>query len=195
MWKILLIVLFSLVCVNCRTIETRTEGTFSTPRPSMLNMMAKFIEANKTIDQIISENPEHARHWFNATRKPPTDFISICPQEEEFLEEEQEVKKIPYEVQVEVWCWSSTFKCMETEIHYRDEIIKKNVTKKRMVEACCDGFEINPNSEKCEPVCSQFCENNGFCVAPETCHCEFGYEGNFCQIGEFQDYIFPSIEF
>lgn len=177
--------LFSTIYVNCKSVESQTEGNLPSPRPSMLNMMAKFIEANKTIDTIISQSPEHASHWFNSTRKPHIEMTSVCPQEEEYIETIEVKQKVPYTVEVEVWCWSSTFKCMETEFHYREEIKLENVTRKRMVDACCDGYEINPNTDKCEPVCSQFCQNDGFCVAPETCHCDFAYEGNFCEIGEY----------
>lgn len=33
-------------------------------------------------------------------------------------------------------------------------------------------------------VCTRACENFGTCVAPDTCSCPDGYEGEFCEIGE-----------
>lgn len=178
-------VLVCTILVNCRHLESQTEGTVASPRPSMLNMLAKFIEVNKTIDTIISESPEHGKqNWFNATRRPHPEPVSICPQEEEYTETIEVKRKVPYEVEVEEWCWSTFSKCIEIQTHHREEVSYINETRKRMVDECCDGYEKNLETQKCEPVCSQFCENDGFCVAPETCHCEYGYEGNYCQIGE-----------
>jgi hypothetical protein len=75
-----------------------TESTLSTPRPSMLNMLAKFIELNKTIDTVIEQSPEHSRNriWLNATRSPQH-ANSVCKKDVELTETIEVVDKIPYE--------------------------------------------------------------------------------------------------
>lgn len=73
-----------------------TESSLTTPGPSMLNMLAKFIEINKTIDTVIAQSPEHSRIWLNATRVPDLDNHT-CKIEEEYTELVDVVDKIPYE--------------------------------------------------------------------------------------------------
>ena len=34
---------------------------------------------------------------------------------------------------------------------------------------------------RCEPVCKEGCENNGTCVAPDTCACPAAFGGDRCQ--------------
>lgn len=92
-------------------------------RKSMLGMLSKFIEINATIiDEVMSEG---------STTERPT---GVCEIEEEFTEEIIITEKIPFDVEVEVWCWSAV-RCTEWETHYRDENHKKNVTQTRLVLA------------------------------------------------------------
>ncbi|XP_023932996.1 von Willebrand factor D and EGF domain-containing protein-like [Lingula anatina] len=52
------------------------------------------------------------------------------------------------------------------------------------VEYCCDGWSagINAtNTSSCDiPVCAVGCENNGDCIAPDTCKCQPPYHGFTC---------------
>lgn len=101
-------------------------------RISMLGMLTKFIELNGTIDQVMSEGSTtesaFGRVWLNATERPS----GVCEIEEEFTEEIIVTERIPYDVEVEVWCWSA-IRCTEWETHYREEKHKKNVTQTRFV--------------------------------------------------------------
>lgn len=110
---------------------------FGHPQPevgkSMLGMLTKFLEINGTIiDEVMmsegsTTESSYGRVWFNATERPS----GICEVEEEFTEEITITEKIPYDVEVEVWCWSSV-RCTEWETHYREEKHKKNVTQTRL---------------------------------------------------------------
>jgi len=115
--------------------------------------------------------------WLNATQKPTN---GLCEIEEIYVEEVSITDKIPYDVEVEVWCWS--IRCTEWETRYRDEIRRENVTKTRKVAQCCENYEMNPETNECEPICMRSCENFGACVAPDTCKCDYGYQGKYCEI-------------
>lgn len=99
-------------------------------RPSMLSMMSKYIELNGTFDEVIkgSLTESYGGVWLNATQKPTN---GLCEIEETYVEEVSITDKIPYDVEVEVWCWS--IRCTEWETRYRNEIRKENVTKTRLV--------------------------------------------------------------
>lgn len=148
-------------------------------RPSMLSMMSKYIELNGTFDEVIkgSLTESYGGVWLNATQKPTN---GLCETEETYVEEVSITDKIPYDVEVEVWCWS--IRCTEWETRYRDEIRKENVTKTRKVAQCCENYEMNPETNECEPICMRSCENFGACVAPDTCKCDYGYQGKYCEI-------------
>lgn len=114
-------------------------------RKSMLGMLSKFIELNATIiDEVMSEGSTtesaFGRIWLNATERP----TGVCEIEEEFTEEIVITEKIPYDVEVEVWCWSAV-RCTEWETHYRDQNHKKNVTQTRLafVSILCVCLGVN----------------------------------------------------
>ena len=44
---------------------------------------------------------------------------------------------------------------------------------------CNEGYEGNGQSS-CQPVCTQSCGEHGVCTAPDTCSCDVGYTGEFC---------------
>lgn len=120
--------------VACQGVQefVRTEG-IKGERQSMLGMLAKFIEINGTIDQVLNEKGSMtdqmlARVWLNATERP----LGICEREEEVTEEIEVIEKIPFQVEVDVWCWPE-IRCTEWETHYREEGQKKNVTQTRLV--------------------------------------------------------------
>lgn len=100
-------------------------------RKSMLGMLSKIIEINGTIDQVMKEGSTtestHGRIWLNATERPS----GKCEVVEEYTEEIEVIERIPYQVEVETWCW--TIRCTEWETHYREEKHKKNVTQTRLV--------------------------------------------------------------
>ncbi len=100
---------------------------------SMLGMLSKYIEINGTIiDEVMKGSTTESafgRVWLNATERP----TGVCEHEEEYTEEITVTQKIPYDVEVEVWCWSSV-RCTEWETHYREEKHKKNVTQTRLVQ-------------------------------------------------------------
>lgn len=97
-------------------------------RPSMLSMMSKYIEMNGTIDEVMkgSMTESYGGVWLNATQRPS----GMCETEETYDEEVTITDRIPYQVEVEVWCWS--IRCTEWETHYREEKRKQNVTKTRL---------------------------------------------------------------
>jgi hypothetical protein len=124
------IILFAqcaLLCLAHPQPQVRAED-----RKSMLGMLSKYIEINGTIDQMMSEGSTtesaFGRVWLNATERPS----GVCEIEEEFTEEITVTERIPYDVEVEVWCWSSV-RCTEWETHHREEKQKKNVTQIRLV--------------------------------------------------------------
>jgi hypothetical protein len=117
--------------VACQGMQEFAKGA---ERRSMLGMLAKIIELNGTIDQVLlaeqgsTTEQMFGRVWFNATERP----LGICEHEEEFTEEIEVIERIPMQVEVEVWCWSEV-RCTEWETHYREEKQKKNVTQTRSV--------------------------------------------------------------
>jgi hypothetical protein len=123
--------------VLCQGVQEFFTTTENSSKKSMLGMLSKYIEINGTIEQVIkssmtdNENVNGlGRLWFNATERPIPP--GVCEREEEFTEEVIFVEKIPYQVEVEVWCWS--IRCTEWETHYREEKKVQNVTKTRLVE-------------------------------------------------------------
>ena len=144
-----------LFCGNVSCQEYKGyERTPTTPsydvRPSMLNIMAKLIEQNRTIDEFVnSSTTQNHGMWLNGTQAPPT----RCEREETFIDEVTITEKVPYQVQEEVWCFSFE-KCYETKTYHREQKRIENVTKSRMVEICCEGYQLNESLRLCEPICS-----------------------------------------
>lgn len=60
----------------------------------------------------------------------------------------------------------------------------QNLVKTRPVENCCQGYTKNTVGDKCIPVCSEDCIH-GTCIAPDTCQCETGYGGPYCDICKY----------
>ncbi|XP_070499275.1 multiple epidermal growth factor-like domains protein 10 isoform X3 [Chironomus tepperi] len=151
----------------------------------MMGMLSKIIEINGTIDQVMMEGSTtesaFGRVWLNATERPS----GICQREEEYTEEIEVIERIPYQVEVEIWCWS--IRCTEWETHYREEKHKKNVTQTRKIHQCCENYELDPDTNECRPICIKPCENQGTCVEPNRCKCEFGYEGDACEYDALPD--------
>lgn len=147
--------------VNCSDDANAASGE---PKVSMLSSLT---ESNG------------GRVWMNATRKP-TNVSGLCEIEETYEETVEVIDKIPFEVEVEVWCW--TLRCTEMETRYREEKRTQNVTKTRKIETCCENHEEDPDTKECKPICVRPCENYGICSAPDTCKCEHGYEGKYCEI-------------
>lgn len=131
-------------------------------RPSMLG---------STTDKLLS-----ARMWLNATERP----LGICEREEDVTEEVVVTNRVPYQVEVDVWCWPD-IRCTEWETHYREEKETKNVTQTRKIRECCENYEIDEETGDCRPICVRGCENAGVCVEPNVCQCQFGYEGPHCE--------------
>lgn len=100
-------------------------------RPSMLSMLSKFVELNGTFDGVLqgSMTESYGGVWFNATQRPAS---GLCEFEENYVEEVAITQQVPYQVEVEVWCWS--IRCTEWETRFRDEIRLENVTKTRLVQ-------------------------------------------------------------
>lgn len=174
----------SVVCQDYRAVENF--DVQATNRPSMLSMLSKFIEYNGTIDEIVKGSMTESYGggvWLNATQRPG----GICEVEERYIEEVAIVDKTPYQVEVEVWCWS--IRCTEWETRYREDVRKQNVTKTRKVPQCCENYEMDPETRECRPICLTPCENNGVCVAPSVCLCEYGYEGKHCEIDSLPEGI------
>lgn len=117
--------------VNCNDDANAASGE---PKVSMLSMLSKYIELNGTFtDENMKGSLTESsggRVWMNATRKP-TNVIGLCEVEETVEETEEVIDKIPYEVEVDVWCW--TLRCTEMETRYREEKRTQNVTKTRLI--------------------------------------------------------------
>jgi hypothetical protein len=125
-----LFVAIAYLCAHASSQEVKGLEGGNTNRPSMLGMLSKYIELNGTTDGVMqgSMTENYAGVWLNATEKPTS---GICEYSEEYVDEVQIIDRIPYEVEVEVWCWS--IRCTEMETRYREEIRKENVTKTRLV--------------------------------------------------------------
>lgn len=131
--------------VLCQEFQSNVDKQSTKNRPSMLSMLSKYIEMNGTIDEVMkgsltASTESYGGVWLNATQRPS----GMCEIEETYEEEVTITDRIPYQIEVEVWCW--TIKCTEWETHYREEKRKENVTKTRLVCKlwlcnCC-GVEI-----------------------------------------------------
>lgn len=118
------------VCQEFQELENLQESTATENfRPSMLSTLSKYIEINRTIDEVMkgSMTESYGGVWLNATQKPD----GLCELEETYVEEVSITDRIPYQVEVEIWCWS--IRCTEWETRYREEVRKQNVTKTRLV--------------------------------------------------------------
>jgi hypothetical protein len=148
MMKRVIIVSFAFICAHlhfamCQDDLQRIEDASlqtENPKISMLSMLSKIIELNVT-DEVVkgSLTESYSGVWLNATQKPkstPTSVNGLCEIEETYEEEETIIDRIPYEVEVEVWCWS--IRCTEMETRYREEKRTQNVTKTRLVDAISD---------------------------------------------------------
>ena len=49
----------------------------------------------------------------------------------------------------------------------------------KQVSCCCAGYEEN-ESEKCQPQCTDSCQNGGTCIGPDNCSCPQGWTGHNC---------------
>ncbi|KAJ6647481.1 Lariat debranching enzyme B [Pseudolycoriella hygida] len=105
---------------------------------------------------------------------------NICHKEEKYIELQEEKTTQPVRIRSYNWCLSFPPRCSNyrTEIH---EVIKlQNVTKTKLIEHCCEGFNnINLNNNEslvCLPICRGGCRQ-GVCESPNQCVCGIGYEG------------------
>ena len=184
MWSKLNLVLFFYLIgqIYGNVLVQPTTPNIPSARPSMLNIMAKYIEMNKTMDDVVPTPTVH-HIWLNSTQRPDN-YSVLCQQEEEYNVTVTTIELVPHQVEVDVWCWAAV-RCVETETHYKEVPHISNETKIRMIDVCCEGFTKNIDNDICVPVCSEPCQNDGICVAPNKCAlCAFGYEGDFCEIGE-----------
>jgi hypothetical protein len=119
------------LCQDYQDVEGIKAPITDQKRASMLSMLSKYIEMNGTIvdEQVMkgSMTESYGGVWLNATQRPS----GICETEEEFVEEVTITERIPFQVEVEVWCWS--IRCTEWETRYREEKKTQNVTKTRLV--------------------------------------------------------------
>ncbi|XP_059619266.1 uncharacterized protein LOC132263501 [Phlebotomus argentipes] len=106
----------------------------------------------------------------------------VCYREENFTELEERRVTQPVRIRSHVWCLEFPPRCA----HYRTEmkeIIKwQNVTKTRLVEHCCDGYEevTEANEIICKPICPEGCRR-GYCHQPGMCVCNPGcLNGGLC---------------
>jgi hypothetical protein len=118
------------VCQEFQELENYEVPSTDRTRPSMLGMLSKYMEMNGTFDEVTkgSMTENYGSVWLNATAAPTN---GECEMEETFIEEVSITDRIPYQVEVEVWCWS--IRCTEWETRYREQVTRKNVTKTRLV--------------------------------------------------------------
>lgn len=132
--KRVIFITFAYFCANalCQEQEIVGETANDRNRPTMLSMLSKYIELNRTIDEVMqgSMTESYGGVWLNATARPS----GLCEIEETYDEEVTITDRIPYKVEVDVWCWPE-IRCSEYETHYREEKRKQNVTKTRFVSA------------------------------------------------------------
>lgn len=115
------------LCQDYQEVEMQ-QPVKTKERSSMLSMLSKYIEMNGTIDEVMkgSMTESYGGVWLNATVRPS----GLCELEEAYVEEVSITERVPYQVEVEVWCWS--VRCTEWETRYREEVRKENVTKTRL---------------------------------------------------------------
>jgi hypothetical protein len=138
MMNSVIIVSFALLCMQFENALCQDDDLqrIEDGRISMLSMLSKYIELNGT-DEVVkgSLTESYGGVWLNATQKPkltPTEVTGLCEIEETYVEEETVIDRTPFEVEVDVWCWS--IRCTEMETRYREEQRKQNVTKTRLVD-------------------------------------------------------------
>lgn len=121
------------LCQDYQELENVEYVSTEPYRPSMLSMLSKIVEMNRTIDEVMkgSMTENYGGVWLNATQAP----TGLCELEETYVEEVSITDRVPYQVEVEVWCW--TVRCTEWETRYRDVVRKENVTKTRSVFQSC----------------------------------------------------------
>nr|XP_039274779.1 fibrillin-2-like isoform X2 [Styela clava] len=48
--------------------------------------------------------------------------------------------------------------------------------------SCSDGFASADEGRVCNPICTEACQNDGICVAPNVCNCTIDFHGEVCSI-------------
>ena len=77
------------------------------------------------------------------------------------------------------------FKCEAVRLIRREKYIKvykkKYFIAVKQVPCCCAGYEEN-ELNKCQPLCTDSCQNGGRCTGPNMCSCTKGWTGHDCSI-------------
>lgn len=87
----------------------------------------------------------------------------------------------PYQVREYVWCLNFPPRCSKYKIKFKTVYKEQKLVRTRPVDDCCKGYTKNTSEDRCIPVCSTDCVH-GTCTAPDTCLCESGYGGPYCDI-------------
>ena len=66
---------------------------------------------------------------------------------------------------------------------YKQIIVYKvvNEVEYQRKPCCCNGERRDAATDKCEPICTQTCQNNGICTRPGICSCTPSWEGTSCE--------------
>ncbi|CAH1790594.1 unnamed protein product [Owenia fusiformis] len=83
----------------------------------------------------------------------------------------------PYEIRTTEWCWAINPRCTKIITKYRMAYRQELKNEYRTVYECCQGYA--KSGHQCVPICGNQCVH-GQCIAPNTCHCETGWEGATC---------------
>ncbi|XP_042885636.1 uncharacterized protein LOC122261885 [Penaeus japonicus] len=62
------------------------------------------------------------------------------------------------------------------------------------VAVCRDGAWDLPDDFRCQPNCSNECQNGGTCIAPSQCQCSPGFKGETCEVKECPEPSFPDAQ-
>ncbi|KAF5286326.1 hypothetical protein FQA39_LY04224 [Lamprigera yunnana] len=85
----------------------------------------------------------------------------------------------PVQIEEVEWCFSFTFRCSKMVTRLKTFYKTARLSKVRLVKSCCDGYKLDTEKKHCLPVCSESCVH-GKCLAPNTCKCDYGYDGPSC---------------
>ncbi|CAL7938517.1 unnamed protein product [Xylocopa violacea] len=110
---------------------------------------------------------------------------TVCPRMENYTVTSMETYTEPVVVNTFTWCLQIPPRCPKTRTEMRQRYRIKTETKRRLVNACCEGYVMMSRNDAdaavgCRPYCEKGCLS-GICVSPNECQCIPGYQGDHCE--------------